>query len=645
MFNGQASATRALDVAVVLEELGRLWESEAWAAIAITLPADAAPVKAFRQRLIQKLRSDTPWSNIDTGILLAKLEQDFPAPEPPGSMQVADPKSMRDLGRYRFTAKPQFRDVAKAKGLQFHGTTTDKIDQPGLLLYASAGCGVGVIDFDLDGWPDLHCANAGGQPMQRDSGRNATFRNITGDFLNVTSPSNTGDQGFGQGVSVGDLNEDGFPDLWLANYGPNAVLINNGDGTFHDATKLWIGEVSPSWTTSSAIADFDQDGIADVWEVNYCAGLEATHKICEGKPEGPPSSVCAPIAFRAQEDRIFSGNWNGRLNDVTVQWSNPPSVPGRGLGIIAGQLDADRQLDVFVSNDMTNNHLWMSGKDDHVPFQEVGILRGLATDGRSQPQGSMGIAVGDFDHDQKSDLFVTNFAAEYNTLHTQSRSSDMSTGFWGDQTSRFDLSGFAIPLVGFGTQAIDMDNDNNLELFVSNGHIDPILQYAQPVHVFQKSSATKFSLLSGDEIGGYLAKNHVGRAVAAIDYNRDGRVDLSVTHQTEPVALLENETESENHWIRFQVVGRNVSRDAVGTRLVVNFGTEKSIVSRFSGDGYMCSNEPLLHVGLADHASTVDVTVDWVDGSEQTFKSLSVDREWLLVQGKMAFCKHAQGTD
>ena len=391
--------------------------------------------------------------------------------------------------------------------------------------------------------------------------------------------------------------------------------------------------------------------------MNYCAGLDATHKICEGKPEGPPSRVCAPIAFRAQKDRLFAGRPQGKLDDATQRWSDQPSVPGRGLGIVVGQLDSDHHLDAFVSNDMTNNHLWMRKQGSEFRLQESGILRGLATDGRSQPQGSMGIAVGDFDRNQTTDLFVTNFAAEYNTLHTQSRSGepsdnptgkssnkpsgstpiDCSSGFWSDQTSRFDLAKSAIPLVGFGAQAVDMDNDTNLELFVSNGHIDPILQYAQPVHVFQKRSATEFSLLSSSDFDGYLAKNHVGRAVAALDFNRDGRIDLSVTHQTEPVALLENTTETVNHWIRFRLTGRAVSRDAVGTRIVVTAGNEKATVSKFSGGGYMCSNEPILHVGLGDHGTSVDVAVEWVDGTVQKFRSLSVDQEWLLVQDQLPF--------
>lgn len=638
LFAGQSSPARAVAVSVVLEDLGRLWEAEAWAAVALTLPVDGTAAKEHRDRLVRRLRKTTPWSVSKNETLIAELQSTFPVPakaewESLFAGAQSDRKEPPDARRFDFAVTPSLQDVAIKKGLDFFGKTTDRNDQPGLLLYASAGCGIGAIDFDLDGWPDVHCANAGGSPMGRDSDSNAMFRNVAGRFVDVTKSTATGDVGFGQGVAVGDVNEDGFPDLWIANYGPNRMLINNGDGTFKDSTDQWLGDTRPLWTTSSAIVDLNADGISDLWEVNYCAGMEASHKECQGKPEGPPSSVCAPIAFPAELDRVFFGTESGGFDDRTNESCQTPSVPGRGLGIVAGRIDADDQVDVFVTNDMTNNHFWVNGTGDTPRFRDAGVLRGLATDGRSQPQGSMGIAVGDFDHDQEVDLYVTNFAAENNTLNLQSRTS----GIWNDETDAYQLSAPTIPLVGFGTQAIDLDNDSNLELFVSNGHIDPILDYAQPVFIFRFADATKFGLLESKGFDGYVGQEHVGRAVASLDYNRNGQLDLLVTHQTEPIALLENQTIPQNHWIQFYIVGKQVARDAVGAQVTVRMDGIELHTSKTSGSGYMASNQSVLHVGLRNQGEPVEVTVDWLNGSTQTYRALDVDQEWLLIQGEDAF--------
>lgn len=630
LFQGKTSPELAIEIAKGLEEFGRLWEAEAWSAIAMTLPGNKTRVDQYRQNLVKRLRKETPWDTIDPPLFGLPALAAFRTPDTVPSDAV--PSAEEDFFG-PFISVPSFRDEASQRGLTFFGKTSDRMDQPGLLLYATAGCGLGAIDFDLDGWPDIYCANAGGMPGQRNSRPNSLWRNQDGLFTDVTGPSESGDRGFGQGICVGDLNEDGFPDLWLANYGPNRVLINNGDGTFQDVSEQWCVDDDPRWTTSAAIADLNGDGLADVWEVNYCAGMEATTTPCASKPEGPPSSVCAPIVFQADLDRVYSVKPTGGLADVTTQWCDPPSVPGRGLGIVVGAIDPHVGLDVLVANDMTNNHLWLNENSTPTRFQEAGVMRGLAADGRSQPQGSMGIATGDFDHDGRTDIYVTSFEAEYNTFHRQSRTS----GFWSDSTGPLGLAQSTIKMVGFGTQAVDMDNDGNQELFVSNGHIDPVLDYAQPAQIFQRTTANAFKLLDLSLFEGYLAGKHVGRAVSSIDINRDGWMDLAITHQTEPVAVLVNQTESSNHWIRFTLIGREDARDAIGTEVSVRVGERTLHASKFSGGGYMNSNQPCVHFGLADHRDPVQVHIRWPGGGEEDHEGLSVDREWVLVQGLEPF--------
>ncbi|MGB7324396.1 MAG: FG-GAP-like repeat-containing protein [Rubripirellula sp.] len=638
-FSGFTSPAHCVRVAEILEQLGRLWEAEAWTAVAMTLPTKVDTAEPLRARLIGKLKRDTPWQLTKPADTSLKRLSSLDVADNPleAERNYESPKRLKWTGG---NERLNLQDVASTVGVNFFGKTSDVLNEPGLLLYATAGCGVGVIDFDNDGWPDLYGANAGGTPPNRDSRPNAMFRNLSGRFVDVTENSKTGDHGFAQGIAVGDVNEDGFPDVIVANYGPNRLLINNGDGTFADASDRLPNESAAEsrWTTSVAIADFNGDGLSDFWEANYCAGLDATHQVCAGKEGGPKSSVCAPIAFKAERDRVFVAGTDGHFSDVTNRWTRSPSVLGRGLGIVAGELDGQPGLDVFVTNDMTDNHLWVQDRDvpDHKTspkLVETATLRGLAGDGRSQPQGSMGIATGDINRDGYTDLYVTSFAAEYNTLHLQGT----TAGFWNDQTSPMGLAEPTVSLVGFGTQAVDFDNDGNLELFVSNGHIDPLLQYAQPTQIFRRTAADKITCQPPSHYSGYMANNHVGRAVATTDFNRDGRQDLIVTHQTEPLAILENQTPTDHHWIDIRLAGRSCARDAIGTVIDVRAGDTTYTASHCSGSGYMASNEPVIHVGLGTYSGRVSITIRWPDGTHQTCDALATNQQWLVAETQEAF--------
>ncbi|MGB7344636.1 MAG: FG-GAP-like repeat-containing protein, partial [Pirellulaceae bacterium] len=566
--SGSISRRFANEIALALEELGKLWEAEAWASIAMTLPEDdSVDVQATRQSIVGKLKADTPWQLTKNAPEFALDLTSLPTPlreggasgdEMTSPMLATNTRNKTGLSGGANVTNPQdesslfqLHDEASQRGIRFDGHTGDQLDQPGIMLYQTLGCGGATIDFDLDGWDDLYFVAAGGSPAAEDSAANSLTRNLSGQFVDVGELSRTDDRGFGQGVTVGDVNADGFADLLVLNYGLNALLINNGDGTF-SRQSLSRGEDKHGWSTSAAIADLTDDGVADIVVTQYCAGLDPVTYRCGDEV----IRSCSPMEFPALPDLFLEGDGQGQLVDRTKQWNAIPDELGRGLGVVVGAFDQQPGLDVIVANDMTNNHYWNRlGTDRPVELVESAVIRGLGGNDQASPQGSMGIATGDFDRDGDVDFYVTNFDNEYNIYHEQ-----QSAGAWRDATTARRLVDSTLPLVGFGTEAVDLDNDGNLELVVSNGHVDMFSRgdeksiYAHPMQIF--SIDEKLAFLPARMEGDYLGKTHVGRALWTIDANRDGLTDLAVTHQTEPAALLVNHSSKEPHWVGFTLVGR-----------------------------------------------------------------------------------------
>ncbi len=642
---GKISQAICLEIINNLRDLGRLWEAEAWASIALSLPADdAVPMKRTRQEIVSELRRDTPWQSTSEFPELTMNLSAFELPEiarAASSHENTVAFSLESLDQ-TLTEQPDLRlnDEAAARGLNFFGRTSDHLSQPGIMLFETLGCGGGVVDYDLDGWSDLYCIAAGGTPPHRDSEPNGLFRNQSGKFSDVTLATGTGDTGFGQGVAVGDVNEDGFPDLLVLNYGPNALYVNQGDGTFVDASDRIEthaeDEVVSDWSTSGAIADLDGDSLADIVIVNYCAGLEPVTETC---PMAGSSvfRACTPVKFPALNDQFLQGQANGRFIDRTRDWLAVPQNPGRGLGVVIGALDRVPGNDVFVANDMTNNHFWSRQSDsESFEFRDSAMPRGLAANDRLLAQGSMGIAVADFDGDSDMDIYVTNFDNEYNTFHEQ-----IHDGLWQDRTSQLKLTTETMPLVGFGTQAVDLDLDGELELVVTNGHVDLFsrgeerAEYAQFMQVFSRQPDATFEPIEGLIAGEYLRGKHVGRSLWTIDVNHDGRTDLVVTHQTEPISLLVNDCKSRGAWLEMELHGTHCSRDAIGAIVQVRSGDTTLTQPLISGDGYLCSNERVLRFRLEADNAPVEARILWPDGSEQNVSGMHSTGRWQVIQGEL----------
>ena len=643
---GGVSRETAIEMSETLLTIGRYWEAEAWSSVALGLPEDdSVPAEEVRQKIIKQLAQDTPWQMTkDSPELLINLTAIAPPSinriTPKRGGTVAHSKTM-EASEVGFLLKNE----ASRRGLTFFGRTSDRLDQPGIMLFQTLGCGGGTLDYDLDGWSDLYFGAAEGTPPAKDSSPNAIFRNLSGIFRDHTKAAAVGDRGFTQGIAVGDINEDGFPDLLVLNYGPNSLFINNGDGSFSDQTTRFSSNDS-TWSTSGAIADLDGDGLSDLVVLNYCDGLEPAHVTCP-MPDSNISRSCSPVKFPAALDQFYQTQPDGDLIDQTEKWDGQPSVIGRGLGIVIGALDNRSGNDILIANDMTNNHHWSLQTQgdpqsteneingERPQLVESAMLRGLGTDDRSLAQGSMGIATADLNRDGDLDFYITNFDKEYNTLHDQ-----RSSGIWQDVTPAVDLVTPTMPLVGFGTEAVDLDSDGQLELIVANGHVDMFSRgnekslYDHPMQIFQRQVNSKYQSIGDQMVGDYFDRSHVARALWTIDANGDQLTDLVVTHQTEPVALLVNHSPQVGNSIRLELIGTTSSRFAVGAKVHVHAKDQSWSAWQISGDGYLCSNERTLHIGLGQAIELCKVEIQWPSGLSQSFRDLSSGMTHLLIEGE-----------
>jgi tetratricopeptide (TPR) repeat protein len=636
---GNRSNAIAAEVAESLLKLGRYWEAEAWAAFAMTIPdKDIEKVKLVRKKIVARLDKETPWQ-VSKGHPIVDLDlSHFPAPE---VERMAPKSSGTPAIAFHPSIAPVLENQAIARGLIYDSAKDPKPVDQAIPIFAQMESGGCAIDFDQDGWADLYIAESGGTPGKQNSKANHLFRNRNGKFDDVTQNAGVADSGFAQGVTFGDVNEDGFSDLVVLNYGTNRLFINNGDGTFRRADEWFSRQNATVWSTSAAIADLNGDGISDLFCSRYCDGIDAVQTACQDS-EGN-ESPCLPTKFAAAQDQFLAGTPAGGFEDMADRWTDPPGQLGRGLGVVAGSLDSKPGVDLFVANDMTSNHFWSSSEsnktqDSPLTFVESATLRGLAFDGGFNPQACMGIATGDLDEDGDVDFYVTNFEQEHNTFYEQT-----TQDIWSDRTTQRGIRQTSFFQLGFGTQAIDFDNDSHLELMVANGHVyrgaEPPSSYFQKMQILRRSSMSGYEAIDLTRSGAYFNRSHIGRALWTIDANQDGRIDAAVTHQSEPFALLVNQTDTDNAWIRIRLVGRQATRDAIGANVTVKTRNTTRMAPLISGDGFYCASERVLHFGLGkiDAANdAVHIQIRWPNGDVQE-TSAACNGRFLVVQGNDAF--------
>ena len=624
------SQRSAVEIAHALDELGRRWEAVAWLRVGSMMTQDPdSRLRATYEAIVAKLDGSTPWqtpAELPHELIAESNPLESPAafrwaagspPVQPSEFDAALPTTARMV------------DEANRRGLN-HECKIDAAAGGDWMIFQSGSGGLAVIDFDRDGWQDLYLTTADGQPRQSDSETNRLFRNRDGQFSGVTAESNSIEHGFSQGVAAGDVNSDGFSDLYIANIGRNRLLVNNGDGTFsRHASPMIRG--NPGWTSSVAIADINGDGTADLYDVGYCAGEAPYQQKCIDKEIGE-SRTCQPLVFQAQSDRVLSGRPDGTFEESTDDWLGDGNE-GHGLGVVIGRLDGDETLDVYVANDMTANNFWSRSTGDG-PFRltDQAAIRGLAFNARSLSQASMGIAAGDPDNDGDFDLFLTHFTDDHNTFYE-----NVGDGLWVDQSRPSGLAQPSQAMLGFGTQWIDLENDGGAELIVTNGHVDNFthqdLAFRMPAQVFDAAADDRWRQLDGDVLGDYFQRQLIGRAMIIMDANRDGRTDAAVTHLFDPVALLINSTLDAGSSVSFHLTATDSHRDAVGAIIKVTTDAGTVFAQRFAGNGYQCSSEQCIRVGVGAATSVSSVRIQWPSGTVESFADLVPGAEYAVVEG------------
>jgi hypothetical protein len=533
-----------------------------------------------------------------------------------------------------------FRDVAVDAGLHFQHVNgaAGRYHLPEIM-------GAGGVLFDFDGDGDLDAlllqgrALDGSVPSSNGSPGHRLFRNdlsprAGGDslhFTDVTERAGFAAGDYGMGAAVGDYDNDGDPDIYVTNYGPNRLYRNNADGSFTDVTaRAGEGLNDPRWSTSAAFSDYDADGDLDLFVANYVDFTLQGAKSCFG-PAGA-RDYCGPLQLRPVPDRLFRNNGNGTFTDVSES-SGITKAYGSGLGVAAGDFNDDGMSDFYIANDGMANQLWLNKGDG--TFQDGALMAGLAFNAEGQVEGSMGLAVGDPDNDGDVDLFVTNIKGESHALYI-----NLGRGRFEDRRVAYGLGAATRAYTGFGTDWFDYDNDGLLDLFVANGAVtilealrgDPF-PFRQKSLLLRNLGAGRFRDVTG-EAGPGLEPSGVGRGAAFGDVDNDGDVDVLVTNNGGPARLLLNESPPGRAWLEARLEGTAENRQGLGARVGLLMKGLPTVWRRAHTDGsYLSASDARVHFGILAAADVAGVIVEWPRGSREMWTDLRINQVVTLKQG------------
>ncbi|QDV37651.1 FG-GAP-like repeat-containing protein [Tautonia plasticadhaerens] len=608
-------APHAAELARTAEEIGRWFDARTWWALAARRDASAVgEARAAITRLAARNEAVRPTGGRTLADLLGPgLTGGRPTDSGPHDPVI-----------------PTFVDEAAARGLVYrfdHGPSEEH------QLPETMSGGVAVLDFDGDGWLDIYALQGGPFPPRESPPPfgDRLFRNRgDGRFLDVTAASGLAalPGGYGHGVAVGDFDNDGRPDLFVTRWRSYALYRNLGGGRFEDATaRAGLGG-DRDWPTSAAWADFDDDGDLDLYVCHYLKWDAENPTLCEYPERSKPGYMhCDPLAFPALPDHLFR-NEGGRFIDVSAE-AGLVDRDGRGLGVVADDLDDDGKVDLFVANDLSANLFYRNLGGFR--FTEQAMEAGLAASGQGGYLAGMGTARGDFDGDGRLDLAVTNFHNEATTLYH-----DHGGGLFSDRSADAGLAVATRQFLGFGVAALDANNDGRLDLVQANGHVSDF----SPAFPYEMTA----QLLLGDATGRFRDASRragppwqvprLGRGLAVGDMDNDGRMDVLVVGQGAPLALLVNQpTPAAGRFLTLALEGVASNRDGVGARVTVSAGGRDRVAARFGGGSYLSASDPRLHFGLGAERRVDRVEVRWPSGRRDTYEGLTAGTGYRLREG------------
>ena len=531
---------------------------------------------------------------------------------------------------------PHFVEVTKSAGIAF--THTNGADGA-YHLPETLGAGGAFFDYDNDDNLDLFLVNSG---STHSTTANTPYKNVLyrnngdGTFTDVTEQSNLDTlSGYNHGVVAADYDNDSDQDLYITSLGANHLYRNNGDGTFTDTTEL-SGIGSTLWSSSATFFDYDLDGYLDLYVVNYVYyRLDQTYQPCI---EFGYQDYCNLRYYEGAPDQLYRNNGDGTFTDVTkTAGINDQGGPfqGKGLGVIASDLNNDGFTDLYVANDGTPNYLFYNNGDG--TFTEIAAWVGCAYSSEGLAQAGMGVDAGDYNGDGLMDIFVTNFSEETNNLYRNN-----GDGTFTDTIYEVNLGDPTYLPVGFGTGFFDYDNDSDLDIFVANGHVtehihhrSDLLTYGQRNQLFQNDGLGKFVQMSPELEKGFLTEEKISRGSIFADYDNDGDVDLLVTQLNQPAKLYRNQTsnqEKSNNWLQIKVVGVRNNRNGFGARMTLQMGNLSITKETRSSSGYLSSHDPRVTFGIGQYQKIESLTIYWPSGSVQRLENISVNQQITVVE-------------
>jgi hypothetical protein len=518
----------------------------------------------------------------------------------------------------------QFVNVAVEAGLTFKHTNGAS---PEKLMPETFGSGVAWIDYDNDGWIDAFFANGADMAHGKPSPGNALYRNLgNGKFADVTAKAGiAGRAQFSTGVTVGDYDNDGFLDVYVTGYGSNQLLHNNGDGTFADVT-VKSGVAGGGWSSSAAWLDYDRDGWLDLYVVRYLDYDIKDAPYCGYKREGY-RMYCDPQQFDGVPDLLFHNNKDGTFTEISRK-AGVANPAGKGLGVAVGDIDLDGWPDLFVTNDGVRNFLYRNRGDG--TFVDVAYGAAVGFDMNGVPMAGMGVDIADYDGDGLPDIFMTAFSRQYNTLFHS-----LGGMKFEDVTLKAGLeSGFLT--LAFGSKMFDFDNDGDLDIYATNGHVtdnvelyDPQTSYKQKDLLYENIGGGRFKDVSAQSGPAFQIK-HVGRGAAIGDFDNDGDLDIVIADCGGPALLFRNDGGNRNHWIAVRARGRESDRFGIGAKVRVTAGGLTQLREINPTGSYLSTADVRLYFGLGSETRVAKLEIDWPRGKKQTLEGIPAGQTLLL---------------
>lgn len=529
---------------------------------------------------------------------------------------------------------PQLEDITAKTGIRFRHIS----DPEKKYIVESMSAGVLLIDYDRDGWIDIYLTNSPTVEMaiKGQKVRSVLFRNNhDGTFSDVTDKAGVATPGFAFGGAVGDYNNDGWPDLYVTCLGGNVLYRNNGDGTFSDVTEK-AGVKDGRWSTGAAFGDFDGDGFVDLAVVNYVDFHLNDLPVFGSSPTCTYRGIavqCGPRGLKGGGDSLFRNNGDGTFADVTKSAGFEDKNGYYGMGVVFSDFDNNGRQDIYVANDSTSNLLYRNEGDGK--FIEIGLESGTAVSEDGSEQGSMGIAVGDYNHTGRQSLYVTNFANEYNALYRN----DGDFNFQ-DVSYRAGVALSSLAGVKWGTAFVDLDHDTWLDLITVNGHVYPQVDqlqgqggYRQP-KILQMNQGDGTFCDASTQAGPALMLNKVSRGLAIGDLFNDGSVEIVINDLDGPPMVLRSTPTANHHWIKFELASPKLNRLAIGARVKLVAGGIMQTDEVRSGSSYLSQNDMRLHFGLGTATKVDELEIRWPSGKVETIKNLAADKFYSILEGE-----------